>query len=414
MRIERWLQLAGGLAVLCFSACSGTTGGDNRNFHGPGAGGGSGGSSSGGGAGNPLFSNPNAPINTGAGGKYVNQAEVTCGKSDLNASRILPSVMLVVDGSSSMQSGYGAIPTDAGVADGGMGATMGGGIPGITPPAAGQSSRWGAVRTALIDPTNGVVPKLQGLVKFGLAVFGTQPSCPLPAGIIDPALNNAPAITSGLPVQPPGTYTPTGVALDMIVDKLPDPSQALDGTIEPQIIVLATDGDPNSCGMGDPNDPLGALLAGPPMTDYAPSIAAAMKLQAKHQRMYVISVGQDAAKQHLQEMANLGAGLQQNESPGATVYYPEDPAALADTLAMLIGKEVPCDVELSGKGVVMGSECMGTVTINGNELPCNGPDGWKLKDATHITLQGMACEMFKNASDAMLHAEFPCEALIPS
>jgi hypothetical protein len=150
------------------------------------------------------------------------------------------------------------------------------------------------------------------------------------------------------------------------------------------------------------------------MTDYAPSIAAAMKLQAKHQRMYVISVGQDAAKQHLQEMANLGAGLQMDESPGAMVYYPEDPAALADTLAMLIGKEVPCDVELSGKGVVMGSECTGTVTINGNELPCNDPNGWKLKDATHITLQGMACDMFKNATDAMLHAEFPCEALVPS
>jgi hypothetical protein len=412
MRIERWLQVAGGLTLLCLSACgSDTSGNDNRNFNGPGGTrSGSGGSSSGG-AGNPVFSNPNAPINTGGGGKYVNQDEVTCGKSDLHASRILPSVMLVVDGSSSMQSGYGAIPGDAGVADGGMGATMGGGVPGVMPPAPGQSSRWEAVRKALIDPTDGVVPKLQGLVKFGLAVFGTQPSCPLPAGVVAPALNNAPAVMSGLPMQPPGMYTPTGVALDMIVDMLPDPSQSLDGTIEPQIIVLATDGDPNSC--GDMVDPLLGLPI-PPTTDYAPSIAAAMKLAAKHQRMYVISVGQDAAKQHLQEMANLGAGLQQNESPGATVYYPEDPAGLADTLAMLIGAEVPCDVELSGKGVVMGSECMGTVTINGTELPCNGPDGWKLKDATHITLQGMACDMFKNATDAMLHAEFPCEALVPS
>jgi hypothetical protein len=149
------------------------------------------------------------------------------------------------------------------------------------------------------------------------------------------------------------------------------------------------------------------------VTDYAPSIAAAMKLQAKHLRMYVISVGQDAAKQHLQEMANLGAGLAQQANPGASVFYPEDPAALSDTLAMLIGKEIPCDVELSGKGVVMGSECMGKVTINGNELPCNGPDGWILKDATHITLQGAACDNFKNATDAMLHAEFPCNALIP-
>src|SRR5262249_801127 len=158
----------------------------------------------------------------------------------------------------------------------------------------------------------------------------------------------------------------------------------------------------------------GALLGGGTgiMTDYAPSIAAAMKIAPKHLRMYVISVGQDAAKMHLQEMANLGQGLPMDMNPGATVYYPEDPAALSDTLRMLIGKEIPCDIALSGKGVAKGFECQGTVTINGNPLPCDGADGWVLKDATHITLQGAACDMFKNAQDSMLHAEFPCTALL--
>src|SRR6185503_2138060 len=86
-------------------------------------------------------------------------------------------------------------------------------------------SRWMSIRNALVDPTVGVVPSLQNLVKFGLALFGTQPTCPLPFGIIEPALNNATAITGQLPNGiAPGTFTPTGPALDMVVDHLPDSS----------------------------------------------------------------------------------------------------------------------------------------------------------------------------------------------
>jgi hypothetical protein len=170
----------------------------------------------------------------------------------------------------------------------------------------------------------------------------------------------------------------------------------------PQVVVLVTDGDPNT----------GTALFMPTLTDYAPSIAAAMKLQQKHLWMSVIGVGDDAAKMHLQQMANLGAGLAQAASPGATVHYPPDPAALIDALKMVIGKEVSFDVELSGKGVIAGSECKGSVTLDGDELRCNGADGWVLEDATHIRLQGRACVMLKKAADATLNVSFPCDALI--
>lgn len=316
----------------------------------------------------------------------------TCASTNVRANRVLPTVMLVVDGSTSMDMPYGTAPVpDGGVPDGG------------TPPA--PPSRWMAIRNALVDPTNGVVPQLQGLVNFGLALFGTMPSCPLPFGIIDPALNNAQAITTQLPVGiAPGTFTPTGPALDMVVDKLPDPRAVApdEPPVPPQIIVLATDGDPNACEGG----------FGIPVTDYAPSIAAAMKAQAKGIKMYVVSVGMDAAATHLQEMANIGAGMPGNASPGAQVYYPTDPAALANTLATLIGAELSCDLALDGKGIKMGLECMGTVTLDGQPLECNGANGWKLTDETHIQLQGTACETYKNAADAHLIADFPCEIII--
>jgi hypothetical protein len=322
----------------------------------------------------------------------------TCGSTDITASRVLPSVMLLVDGSQSMQELYGDPPAmlDAGLTDGGM---IDAGMP------APQISRWQAVRQALVDPVDGVVPRLQGLVRFGLAVYGTAPTCPLPLGTIEPSLDNFAPIQSGLPFLPPGVTTPTGLALDQVVDLLPDPKNNLDATVGPQIIILATDGDPNSC------DPPPFLAAVPP-TNYAPSIQAALKAQQKNLRMYVVSVGQDAAAQHLQEMANLGAGLGQFDSPGAEVFYPEDPAALAATLETLIGDELSCEVSLEGKGVKQGSECMGTVTLNGNELECNGADGWVLTDPTTITLQGASCESYKNASDAQLRANFPCDLLV--
>src|SRR5262245_45798266 len=155
-----------------------------------------------------------------------------CTSVTLNASRITPTVMLLVDGSGSMQDNF--YPPDS------------------------MTTRWSAVRTALIDMTMGVVPQLQGLVKFGLAVYGTGPfdpfaqgpsaSCPLPVPVIQPALTNYPMIMNGIGVTPPGMFTPTGLALNAIVDMLP-PGMSLDPDVvpEPQIIVLATDGNPNDC-----------------------------------------------------------------------------------------------------------------------------------------------------------------------
>jgi hypothetical protein len=366
------------------AACSGdTAGGDRTVRHVPssGEGGGRAGTGAGTGTGGTWFGMPIQPRG-GTGGAPMVDPDM-CTNVTINVSRVTPTVMLVVDGSSSMvQNMYGA------------------------------DTRWAAIRTALIDPTNGVVPLMADRVKFGLAVYGTVATCPLPLGVIMPALDNAAAVTGGMPMNPPGMFTPTGLALDMIVDMLPDPmSGDPDNPIEPQIIVLATDGDPNDCMLS------GGF--GPGMANYAPSIAAAMKAQSKHQKIYVISVGMDAGAAHLQEMANIGAGMPATMTPGAPVFYPEDPAALATTLQTLVGAEISCEVALDGKGVVMGKECAGEVTINGTPLACNGPggmgtgaDGWRLIDSFHIELLGTTCEMFKATSGTMLIGNFPCDVVV--
>jgi hypothetical protein len=395
MRIARWLTVRLGMLLLC--ACSGDPVDDAGR-----------GSTSRlpVGSGDSIAAGPAAP---GAGPTATGQppgmfepSGPTCGKTDLSVSRVVPSVMLLVDGSSSMRTAYGSA-TSSGSAgsggSGGSGAAAGGSSGGSS---STQSTRWSAIREALVKPDVGVVPLLEGQIKFGLAVFGTEPTCPLPLDIVNPALNNYQTIHDGLPMEPPGMTTPTGRALDLIVDRLADPTISADpnDAVSPRIIVLATDGDPNDC-----------ELTGP-QPNYEPSIQAALKAQSKMQRMYVISVGQDAAATHLQELANIGAGLDPGANPGADVFYPTDPAGLATTLQTLIGTVVLCEVALEGAGVNPGSECAGEVAINGTPVVCNDPNGWVLVDPTHIRLQGTACEALKG-DNAMLRARFPCASLAP-
>jgi hypothetical protein len=351
-------------------------------------GGGAGGRTGGSGGGLTGIDNPdpNDVIQPGGTG---GEPENNCAEVTITASRILPTVMLVVDGSTSMEDLYGPeAVNDAGMPD---------------PMAPARPTRWASVREALVGP-EGVVPSLQGLVRFGLAVFGTQPTCPIPNGVIAPELNNAGPITPAVPATPPGFTTPTGPALDMVVDMLPDPTLVLDGTpIGPQIILLATDGDPNSCEGG---------FLGIPPTDYVPSINAALKAQAKHLKMYVVSVGQDAAAAHLQEMANIGANVDRMTG-GATVYYPDNTAALKETLETLIGAELSCDLALDGQGVKLGQECTGTVMFEGQPLECNGDNGFELKDPKTLTIKGTTCETYKSSIDSTVSAVFPCESIIP-
>lgn len=303
-------------------------------------------------------------------------AGVACTETRVQATRVLASIMFLVDGSTSMEMPYGVSPgTDAG---------------------ASSATRWSVIRDALVGAGTGVVNALRAKARFGLAVFGTNATCPLPLPVIAPALDDADALAAALPLTPPGMFTPTGPALDQISDMLPDGDAAGAG---PQIIVLATDGEPNDCTV----DIFNGVV-----TNYAPSIAAAMKARGKHQELFVVSVADGSGEYaaHLQQMANIGAGLDAAASPGAHVYYPGDSVSLTETLMTLISDELPCDLELE-RGIAAGAECSASVTLNGNQLRCQADDGWELVDPTHIRLKGLACAGLQG--DAVFTVDVPCE-----
>ncbi|MDD9932924.1 MAG: VWA domain-containing protein [Myxococcales bacterium] len=355
-----------GVCLLLAGACSG----DDE----------SGGSS---GAGSDVdFGNPSAgtsggmfgPSNVAPGAQGASGA---CAEGSARTSRVKPRVVLVVDGSCSMSTNY---PSSGG--------------PSATVCSGGGGTRWGALREALLGG-NGVVTRLEPAVEFGLVIFGTQPQCPLASTPIDPALNNAAAIGAAFPQTPPGLYTPTGAALDWVYNNM-FTGTTLDFDQGPQIVILATDGEPNSC--GDAN------------TNYQPSIDAANVGALADVTTYVISLAASSGEfhDHLQQLATLGTG----PAGGGTLYEPTTPEALAADLELLIGGAVGCDLALNG-WVREGGECQGSVTLNGRAIPCNDPNGWELPDERHIRLVGSSCDELMASSDAALDAKFPCSVFTP-
>jgi hypothetical protein len=310
-----------------------------------------------------------------------------CVEGHANASRVTPRVILVLDGSCSMSTDYPA--------NGAMSASDCKDNP---------NGRWAALRRSLVDPQSGVVPKLQSAVQFGVVVFGTQPMCPIPSEPVSPALNNLAMIEAKMPMVQPGMYTPTGPALDWVFDNLITAGNP-DDNLGPQIVILATDGEPNSCGGG------GGGGRGQVTTNYQPSIDAVKKGTALGVTTYVISLADSNGSfhDHLQQLANLG-------NPGAggqaQLYEPGSPAELTSALETLIGGAVGCDIAVNGM-ITSGSECKGTVMLNGAAIGCNQPDGWKLLDDRHIRLQGASCKSLMDNKNALVDARFPCDTFSP-
>ncbi|HKP55883.1 MAG TPA: vWA domain-containing protein [Polyangiales bacterium] len=318
----------------------------------------------------------------------------TCASASVRASRITPTVHLVLDGSSSMNAQFG-----------------------------GAGTRWQVLRQALVGPS-GVVTKLESVVNFGMSIYSNNDPMKCPATVeVKPAVMNFMPISSAFPAMETGGGTPTGEALQRVVDSLPDytmigPDAKTEG---PPIILLATDGEPNGCANGvvcnwvDWANCLGQLLgslANAPVT-YETTLAAVRKAQQKGIQVWVVSLADGLNNiPDLQRTANIGAGLKEDAKPGATIYSPQNPDELTGTLTKLIGDVVSCDVELKGS-LVVDRACEGEVTMNGLKLDCNGAEGWKAIDDKHIQLVGSACAKFKGDPSILLDARFPCDVVVP-
>jgi hypothetical protein len=313
-----------------------------------------------------------------------------CAQVEARAQRIVPSVTLVIDGSGSMRCAYpepSDCSCDAQLRDQ------------CSVDGAGVRSRWQALSEALFGAPGGppgVVERLDGVVRFGMVVYHDPvdaPACPtLPVDIaLD--LDRAAALTAGFPAEPPGANTPTALALDHVLSALPAVTPDA-----PQHVVLATDGKPYVC--------FDSLTLEPPALDYGAVEALAGEASAAEVALHVLSLapadGDFAA--HLDAVASLG-GTQ-------AALLPADGDALVAQLEQVITGAISCEVVLQGE-VADDVRCDGEVTLAGEALACDGADGYRLVDSSHVELLGAACDRFRRDPDATLSVRFPCELFTP-
>ncbi|MCR9159469.1 MAG: vWA domain-containing protein [Nannocystaceae bacterium] len=290
-----------------------------------------------------------------------------CPSAEVQFEPVIPTVILLIDQSGSMTTGF----------DG--------------------TNRWDAVRTALIDPETGVIAALQDTVSFGLALYTSNGGdeggqCPV-INEVDPFLGNLDAISLVYADESPTGDTPTGDSVDAVVAALGEPMSD-----DPRIIVLATDGEPDTCEVPNPQE--GQVEA----------VTAVENAFTEDIQTFVISVGNDVSETHLQDLANAGVGWMPGD-PDAPFYVPSDQDAMVAAFEEIINGVRSCVLTLD-TAILPGQADQGTVTINGVEIPFDDPNGWQVNGPTEIELLGTSCEAIQEG-DVEISVEFTCEAIVP-
>ncbi len=328
-------------------------------------------------------SGPTAPTGDGEGGSFVFVDDLDpsqggaggpgCVDLDVDFARVTPTVVLLIDQSSSMEADF-----DNGV------------------------DRWDTLVNTLSNPQSSLIKKLENSVRFGMALysslngFGTDlqnPNvCPQLTSV-DIALGNFSAMSDVLTsdANDPVDDTPTAESVAAVAAQLAAfPEEG------PKSIILATDGDPDTC--EDPN-------SNAQESSKALSVGAVTAAFANGIPTHVISVGDEATESHLKDLAVAGAG----GDPAAEAYTALDTDALADAFERIISGVRTCDFTLEGT-VDAGDAARGTVILDGQALAFGDPNGWEMPNPTTVRLLGDACEAI-HADATGISMSFPCDAI---
>jgi hypothetical protein len=297
-----------------------------------------------------------------------------CPHADVDFDRVTPTVMLLIDQSGSMTQSF----------DNGK-------------------NRWQTLSDTLTDPQNSLLAKLDSSVRFGMTLytssggFGGNPNSPrvcpelrTPSNPI-PRIGNFSAMSDLLKANGPKGDTPTAESVAAIAKQLTEL-----GNDSPKSIILATDGDPDTC--QDPN-------ANNSDDSKAKSVAAVSAAFASGIGTHVISVGNEVTQSHLKNLAVAGAGGDQN----AVAYTALDTSGLVDAFNAIIGSVRTCDFKLNGT-VTSQNAPRGTVVLDGSALTFGDPNGWEMPDESTVRLLGTACAAVEADANGV-SMSFPCDAI---
>jgi hypothetical protein len=301
-----------------------------------------------------------------------------CPAVTVNLTAVIPDVMLVLDQSGSMTDDFGGI------------------------------QRWEAMRNALFGPNggqnnDGIIFQLQGQLNMGATLYTSRDASPTCPELVDTplALNNAQAIEDLLaPPAVPIEDTPTGESVDAVVANFQDNGN-------PRVIVLATDGLPDTCANHDPDTAEEQAAAN---VVAETSVVNAFKADI---RTFALSIGPEVSQDHLQRLANGGQGIPLDTvgPDAAKLFQADSPAELADAFETIVGDIRSCDIDVDGE-VDLERADEGTVILEGETLTYGEDADWFMVDEDTFRLNGAACETFKATADVELSAEFPCGVVI--
>lgn len=295
----------------------------------------------------------------------------TCGDINAVVDGLTPTVQLLIDQSGSMDADFG------------------------------QSDRWNSVYSTLMGD-GGVVNTLQSTIRFGLSLYTSDGGnaggeCPMLASVPASLDNRGPIDGVYNPASPQGD-TPTGESIDAVVDIL-----SADANVGRKVIVLGTDGEPDTCTDPNPDSPQGIEAA------RNLSLAAATRAFDMGVRVYVVSVGDQVGEQHLQDMANAGSGLPVGGIENAEYFVALNPQDLVDAFGTIVGGVAGCVFTINGQ-VDTAKASQGHVALDGTELEFGTE--WTMLDGKTFEILGDACETIKDANLHHVSAVFPCGVII--
>jgi hypothetical protein len=316
------------------------------------------------------------------------------------------------------------------------------------------NTSWYPLRDGVLQ----VLQPLQGTVRFGFAAFTGEMGdamCPTLLPVI-PALGNYDAISSRYTalLAPRKGETPTRKALDQVGALLMADAVAFPGD---KFILFVTDGEPDYCDDGNATCPPDSVIAGLQNLKKANVSTLVMGISSP---LTTISDGA------LQAFANAGAGQpvfpalpagqpldvnaiydQCSSVPGwhadflltgkpaargstiadyatvggtASVYKPDvtNQIALVNEISRALSGVKSCTFDLnnvSGKALKVNLQLLARahVLIEGNPVPLDDTNGWKMATESELDLVGTACDTWRNPASKKIDFQFPCELIVP-
>lgn len=346
-----------------------------------------------------------------------------CIDLDVDFTPQIPTVMLLIDRSGSMTAGdnFGKAVKDA--VDAGTYAL--GDCPSIRQGSQNVNPndwRWNVVRDVLMNPDKGIIKPLEDRVRFGMSLYSSNNGRikPAPAGMpnapaeLDPSiacpvlidvpisLDNHQAMLDEFKCSDLGGDTPTGESLVAAAETLKSFDEP-----GPKVIVLATDGEPDTCDCPNFNGrvPDKCKEQGAADAVRAQVVATAQQIHGDDITIHVINVSTPTLanlQKHLTDVANAGGG---------NVYPGFNPGDLTSAFEDIINGVRSCVIDLDGE-IASGKESDGTITLDGDELTLDDPDGWQVNSPSQIELLGEACEAIKSGGHDIA-IKFPCDSFKP-